>query len=321
MTRYITHYHCGKCNGDISRNWVIRGGLKLICPQCNVTYDPPSSLNPKLKCDSYGCEQYPSFILWQTDAYTTWCMDCAAKEVVSYIRGLITPGNARKVRRIGIILSLLSVVSYLISGVLYLINRPTGNYPVSAILLFIIGAPLIVSGLYMTLFSKSIAKRKTSHAEDILRILKENVSQALLEVLLTTSDAGKRIRNAREILSLFDLEPGKLMTSSPDIYAARKLDHWRSLVGRAPKQVRPASTPTGQCQSCGKPLLTEKGVVLTSPDGVSQVAQQMLARRCECVNCGAVFCLECGNAEGYKRGTGATHCPRCGTQVPIEQLI
>jgi len=158
-------------------------------------------------------------------------MDCAAKEVVSHIRGLTTPGNPRKVKRIGTILSLLGIVSYLISGALYLINRPTGNYPVSAILTFILGAPLIVCGLYVTLFSKSIAKSKTSHAEDILGILKENVSQNLLEVLLTTPDESKKIRNAQEILSLFDLEPGKLMTNSPDRYVARKLDHWRSLAG------------------------------------------------------------------------------------------
>lgn len=104
---------------------------------------------------------------------------------------------------------------------------------------------------------------------------------------------------------------------------------WGVLLGLSIKNlrsIRQSAKPTqylGQnsCQFCGKRLLAGRGIVITGLENAGQAAQQMLARKCECITCGAVFCLECGNAEGYKRGTGATHCPKCGTQVPIEQLI
>jgi predicted enzyme related to lactoylglutathione lyase len=44
-------------------------------------------------------------------------------------------------------------------------------------------------------------------------------------------------------------------------------------------------------------------------------AAQMLTEKRTCDSCGVVFCLECGNAEGHKRGLGSTNCPGCGQKV------
>jgi len=78
---------------------------------------------------------------------------------------------------------------------------------------------------------------------------------------------------------------------------------------------------TLKCQFCGKQVLEKKGVIFTNLENAVEVAQQMMSRQCVCSNCSSVFCLECGNAEGYKKGTGSTHCPNCGTQIALEQLL
>lgn len=89
----------------------------------------------------------------------------------------------------------------------------------------------------------------------------------------------------------------------------------------AKEAIKKINQRLGKCQFCGKTLVIGKGVVIADLETVTQASQQMLARRCDCVNCGAIFCLECGNAEGHKQGTGATHCPKCGTKVPMELLM
>ena len=76
-----------------------------------------------------------------------------------------------------------------------------------------------------------------------------------------------------------------------------------------------------KCQFCGKQVHEGKGIVVMNQGNAVEVAQQMLSRKCVCSNCSSVFCLECGNAEGYKKGTGNTHCPNCGKQVALEQLL
>ena len=51
-----------------------------------------------------------------------------------------------------------------------------------------------------------------------------------------------------------------------------------------------------------------------------KMVQEMGTRKCVCPKCSSVFCLNCANAEGHKQGTGGSHCPRCGTPVPEDQL-
>jgi HEAT repeat protein len=83
----------------------------------------------------------------------------------------------------------------------------------------------------------------------------------------------------------------------------------------------------GHCTFCGKEIHAGRGIRTVSGGGddpfaaMQQAAQQMLAREVVCSSCGAVFCLECGNAVGVERGTGKTHCPDCGRAVPSSQLM
>jgi HEAT repeat protein len=85
--------------------------------------------------------------------------------------------------------------------------------------------------------------------------------------------------------------------------------------------------PKGRCAFCGKEIHAGRGIrAMTSGDddpfaAMQQAAQRMLARKVVCSSCGAVFCLECGNAVGVERGTGKTHCPDCGKAVPSSQLM
>ncbi|MGD2177949.1 MAG: HEAT repeat domain-containing protein, partial [Anaerolineae bacterium] len=85
--------------------------------------------------------------------------------------------------------------------------------------------------------------------------------------------------------------------------------------------------PAVPCAFCGKELHEGAGVRTMSGGGddpfaaMQEAAQQMLARKVVCSSCGAVFCLECGNAVGVERGTGKTHCPDCGKAVPSSQLM
>jgi HEAT repeat protein len=87
-----------------------------------------------------------------------------------------------------------------------------------------------------------------------------------------------------------------------------------------------AERAVAQCQFCGKELLTSTGETAVQQFGGSiddafatmqRAAEEMLAEKNVCASCGAVFCLECGNAKGRKLGTGATHCPGCGVKVAI----
>lgn len=83
-------------------------------------------------------------------------------------------------------------------------------------------------------------------------------------------------------------------------------------------------TREAKCGNCGRRVHEGAGVqVLSVPmDRVEDVfataqkaAEEMLTERRVCGSCQAVFCLECGNAEGRRRGLGSTNCPACGDAV------
>lgn len=83
------------------------------------------------------------------------------------------------------------------------------------------------------------------------------------------------------------------------------------------------SLATDKCEFCGKSFQEGegKGVVVMPVSfdqvdpfsSIQQAAEAMLASKYVCADCGSVFCLECGNVEGSNRGTGKTHCPKCGS--------
>jgi hypothetical protein len=77
------------------------------------------------------------------------------------------------------------------------------------------------------------------------------------------------------------------------------------------------------CDFCGKSVHIGKGIRIGTGNfkDDEKIAQEMATRKCVCPKCGSVFCLNCANAEGHKRGTGDSHCPRCGTLVPANQLM
>lgn len=88
-----------------------------------------------------------------------------------------------------------------------------------------------------------------------------------------------------------------------------------------------------KCDFCGKKVHKGKGAVALTYDktefsddsleimtDMQITAQEMATRKCVCNTCGSIFCLGCGNVEGHKRGTGSTHCPKCGTELPSDQL-
>jgi len=84
----------------------------------------------------------------------------------------------------------------------------------------------------------------------------------------------------------------------------------------------------GACAFCGKALKSGKGTVSISGSNINDVMKaaqlasaNMMARKCVCISCSSIFCLECGNAKGRSLGSGGTHCPKCATKVPTEQLL
>jgi HEAT repeat protein len=96
----------------------------------------------------------------------------------------------------------------------------------------------------------------------------------------------------------------------------------RDVAARAVEKLKRAAT---RCTFCGKQLVEGRGVERVAASGdfdeafaaMQSAAAEMLARRCVCTACGAIFCLECGNAEGHSRGTGKTHCAACGEVVAV----
>lgn len=83
-------------------------------------------------------------------------------------------------------------------------------------------------------------------------------------------------------------------------------------------------TRKAKCGSCGRQVHEGAGVQAVSvPMGsvedvfatAQKAAEQMLTEKRVCGSCHAVFCLECGNAEGRRRGLGSTNCPACGDAV------
>jgi hypothetical protein len=81
------------------------------------------------------------------------------------------------------------------------------------------------------------------------------------------------------------------------------------------------------CAFCKK-MIWSKGLMKISgsnAEDVTKVAQLvsaiMLSRKCVCISCSSMFCVECGNTKGRSLDSGGTHCPKCGTKVPIEKLI
>jgi HEAT repeat protein len=105
-----------------------------------------------------------------------------------------------------------------------------------------------------------------------------------------------------------------------------KADSVREKATEALERIK-TGPPAVHCAFCGKELHEGTGVTTVRGGGddpfaaMQQAAQQMLARKIVCSSCGAVFCLECGNAVGVERGTGKTHCPDCGKAVPSSQLM
>ena len=80
-----------------------------------------------------------------------------------------------------------------------------------------------------------------------------------------------------------------------------------------------------ECRFCGREVHESAGGMQTFGGSVDDVdtiyaavekaAAEMLAEKRTCDSCSAVFCLECGNAEGRKRGLGSTNCPACGRKM------
>ncbi|MGD8238786.1 MAG: hypothetical protein PVH68_09555, partial [Armatimonadota bacterium] len=105
-----------------------------------------------------------------------------------------------------------------------------------------------------------------------------------------------------------------------------KADSVREKAREALERIK-SEPPDGHCTFCGKEIHAGRGIRAMSGGGddpfaaMQQAAQKMLARKVVCPSCGAVFCLECGNAVGVERGTGKTHCPDCGKAVPSSQLM
>jgi len=304
MSRYvITDVYCGVCKKSItgSDHWVYRGGLKLLCPDCGLTYKWPYALYTKEKC--VDCGKHPDFVLGNDpNRPILYCRECMLLKAITELGEVanqrvpsLKPPKPNTYKWWGA----LSITLALLMLGIVLSPMPQSGVEWG----YCLTAFFLVTGVLMIVFNKKLVQSdlesKKAHLEAIDR---ERI--AAREVL---SRLSKGRMSVEQKLAVFGLVPGNPFRANYISYALQ--------------QVQPVSAQPGQCQFCGKSLLTEKGVVITSPDGVSQAAQQMLARRCDCVNCGAVFCLECGNAEGHKKGTGSTHCPKCGTTVPIERLI
>jgi hypothetical protein len=82
---------------------------------------------------------------------------------------------------------------------------------------------------------------------------------------------------------------------------------------------------TYSCDFCGKKLHDGKGkgtaISANSFEQMDEILQETLTRKCECYLCPSIFCLNCANIEGRKRGTGEATCPKCGSKVPQNQYM
>ncbi len=73
-----------------------------------------------------------------------------------------------------------------------------------------------------------------------------------------------------------------------------------------------------KCDFCHEQVYTRQGgitVMSGGGDDLMEIIRQASMRKLVCPKCGSVFCLVCGNKKGKELGTGASHCPKCGTRV------
>lgn len=299
-TYTVTDVKCGSCKKSINEpsNWVYQGGLKLMCPDCAITYKWPYRVDVKVEC--IKCGKIPDFVTGtNANQPMLYCRKCVADDAVGKLQEIAnrtdaSPSTYMWLGIFGVVLALvLSAVSYYFfreSMISYSMRRPSDSQAMYGTICGALGLLFIIPSVFAIFARNNLARGENE------RIARER--SLALEVLNRITGQSLGIE---QILDVFGLVPGYPFRTDYIDYALKSAQN--------------------KCQFCGKTLLVGKGVILTGFKGVTQSAQQMLARRCDCVNCGAFFCLECGNAEGYKQETGATHCPKCGTQVPMEHLI
>jgi len=158
---------------------------------------------------------------------------------------------------------------------------------------------------------------ESSWIRQIFRLRTNNPNSTILEVTVmpmggaTFSDGGTAHKRTIE---------DQLRKFKSGIEAKALQDSGGEQATKAQQKQKPA---TDKCEFCGKSLQEGegKGVVVMPVSfdqvdpfsSIQQAAEDMLASKFVCADCGSVFCLECGNVEGSNRGTGKTHCPKCGS--------
>lgn len=77
------------------------------------------------------------------------------------------------------------------------------------------------------------------------------------------------------------------------------------------------------CEFCGTNIHAGKGMITlyrNNPEKTAKNVIEIATRKIICPICGSVFCFHCAYLEGQKRGTGNTHCPRCGRSDVGDQI-
>jgi HEAT repeat protein len=184
-----------------------------------------------------------------------------------------------------------------------------------------IGHPTAVPALMEALVDTSRGVR--TYAAVALGMIGDPAAVPALSKALHDSDEEVRLEATKSLGKIGDrraIDPLEEMVED-------KSEVVRDRASEALERIEPGPPAASRCAFCGKELHEGTGIRTMSLEGddpfdaMQQAAQQMLARKVVCSSCGAVYCLECGNAVGIERGTGKTHCPDCGKAVPSSQLM
>lgn len=190
MPTYISDVRCGKCNKSISQNWVYRGRLELLCPDCNLTFPWPWKVGLKeFKCQR--CGQSPHFATSDNEHGVNnpilLCKNCVAEIAISYLE-VATRSMSRS---LFLGLGYLLLATGIIITVLTLIVDPSGFRTVPFI------GPLfggvMLGGLILIFTSKDLAERsgkRAAKARDILQRIKNDSVNAEQKLAAFGLEAG-----------------------------------------------------------------------------------------------------------------------------------